>query len=97
MAIKGKLTERVKQLSDLMTELEGDATNSKEIVADLKVKFNATEKRAEDVAYKRDSLRARLRQSQRGRDQMGESVTHIQDKIDRFSAGLKEDQEYMKS
>lgn len=41
-----------------MTELKGKVVKGKETVADLSIKLNATEKRAEGVAYEKDHLQA---------------------------------------
>lgn len=40
-------------------------------------------------------MQARLHQSQRGKEKVGESIICIKDKNNRLSAELKEDQEYM--
>lgn len=70
--------------------------SSKETVADFNIKLNATKRRAEDVALEIDGLQARLQQSLRGQNKVGESIICVQSKIDRFSAGLKEGLNYMK-
>lgn len=77
--------------------MDGKGINDKETVADFNVKLKAVEKRAEDVAFVRNVLQARLQQSQSGQDEVGESITRIQDKLNRFSSRLKGDQEYTKS
>lgn len=66
-------------------------------VADLKVKLKAVEKRVEDVAYERNGLQPRSQLSQSGQDKVGECFNWIQDKINCFSARLKEVQEYMEN
>lgn len=50
----------------------------------------------DDVAYVNDCLQARLRQYQLGQQELHESIVRIQGKLNRFSAGLKENLEYMK-
>lgn len=84
-------------MSACMTELEGKAMSGKEIVADPNVNLEAAKRRAEDLLYERDGFQTRLQQFQCGHDIVNESITRIQDKIDRFRAGLKEDQNYMES
>lgn len=56
VAVKGKLTEQAKHLSVCVTELDGEAMNGRETVADLNVKLKAAEERAEYVAYEGDGL-----------------------------------------
>lgn len=60
MAVKGKLTEQVNQLSLCVTELKSEVINGKETGAELKFRLKAPEKRAEDVTYERDGLQASL-------------------------------------
>lgn len=61
-----------------------------EAMADLYVKWRAIQKWADDVAYKKDGLQARLQQSQRGQNKVGESPTRVQGAINHFSDGVKE-------
>lgn len=94
VAVNEKLNEQGIQLSVSMADLKGDVMNGKKTVVDLIVKLHASEKRPEDVAYERYGLQACLQQSQREQDKLCESIIRIQDKIDRYRAGLKEDQKY---
>lgn len=60
-----------------MTEPEGKEAKGREIIAEVKVKLKAAGKREEDVAYERDGLQARLQQSKRWHDQVGENCTRV--------------------
>lgn len=90
-----KLTELVKQPSLRVTELDGEVTNGNKTVSYLNVKFRATEKCVEDVVCQRDGPQACLQQCPCEQDKVNESITRVQDKIDRFNVGLKEDQNCM--
>lgn len=74
VAVNGRVTEQLEQFSARVTELEGEAVKGEETVAYLNVKLKAADKRAEDVAYGRGDLQARLQPSQRGYDKVGESI-----------------------
>lgn len=78
-----------------MTKLEREVLKSKETMAKFKGKVKAAENCAEDAAYERDNLQARLQQATRGHDEVDGNITCVQGTIDCFSAGLKKDQEYM--
>lgn len=71
MAVKENQTKQVMQLSARVSELKHEAVIKKESVTDLNVLFKVSEKCAEDVAYGRNCLQARLQQSQRGQDKVG--------------------------
>lgn len=95
MPVREKLTQQKKQWSERGTETEDEVAKGKGTVADSNFKLKAADKCAKDVAYEQDILQARLEQSQHGQGKLGESITHVQEKGNLFSAGLKEDQEYM--
>lgn len=57
--------------------------------------LNDTEKHAAAIEYEKNGLKAHLQQSHRGQDKVGESNFRVQGAIDRFSAGLKKDLEYI--
>lgn len=78
-----------------MSELEGEAAKGKKTMADPSVNLEIVETLAESVAIEKDGLRACLQQSQRRYDKMRESITLVQDTLDSYSSGLKEDKEYM--
>lgn len=56
MAVNDKLTEQVKQLSARVAQFEGEVVKDNKAVGDLKVKLKIAEKRAENVAYEKNSL-----------------------------------------
>lgn len=95
LTAKKKLTEQVKQYSGPVVEMEGEVVKDNEAVADVDVKLKTSEEQADDVAYEQNGLQACLQQSQRGQADVCESVTQIQGAIDRFSAGLRKDRNYM--
>lgn len=78
MTVKEKRTKLVKQLSVLLSEQDSKIVKGTKTVADSNIKMKAVEKRAENVAYERDSLQARLQQSLRAQDKVCKNVTRIQ-------------------
>lgn len=91
---KKGLADQVKQLSVRVAELKGKVVKGMESVPHLNVNLKATEKRVDDAAKERDCLQARLQQSQCGQDKSVEMLTRVQDAIDGFSPGLKENRNY---
>lgn len=78
-----------------MIDLEDEAINGKESVAERNVRWKAPEICAENVAYERNGLQARLQPSRSAQDLEVESFTRIQDRMDCFSMEPREDQDYM--
>lgn len=93
---EGRLTEHVKQMTAPVAGLKGENVNDNETVTDLNFELKTAKTRADEIAYRKDTLKACSQHFRRGQNRVGERSTCIVAAINRFSAGLKKGQEYMK-
>lgn len=95
MAANEKHNEQIKQLTAHGAELEGKEVNGNKAVANLSKMLGNANERTDNAAYEENGLQPRLQQLKRGQDRVDQSISRVQDTIDRSSTSLIEDWEYM--